>query len=181
MGPSSAVTKMHFSPRAKPAARNCRAKMVFPVPGSPVTRIDRPLGKPPSINGSKPMIPLVTRSVCIIVVLRFAALVAVLFYQRFRCQPDSTLHKALRAPAPFPSEAALPTPSKRRRQAGIVTGATRYYHVVKSVQLFPLGPRQARIAHDECRRWPVRRTVLSRPTAGAKLRAAGDVLVRVRR
>jgi hypothetical protein len=69
MGPSSAVTNMHFSPRFSPSNKNCNAKTVFPVPGSPVMRIDRPFGSPPSIVWSRPSIPVGTRSVCIMTTL----------------------------------------------------------------------------------------------------------------
>src|SRR4029077_5819731 len=40
--------------------------MVFPVPGLPVTRMDLPFGKPPSIKGSRPGTPVGTRSICVI-------------------------------------------------------------------------------------------------------------------
>src|SRR5687768_6237405 len=62
-GLASTLTSTPGSPRAMPCIRNCVARVVFPVPIWPRTRMDRFAGNPPSIMASSPTTPLVTRLV----------------------------------------------------------------------------------------------------------------------
>src|SRR3989338_4775456 len=55
---SSKVRYKHFSPRRAAKVRICRQKMVFPLPGPPVTNNDLPCGIPLSNSSSNPGMPV---------------------------------------------------------------------------------------------------------------------------
>jgi hypothetical protein len=59
---SSKVTKTPFSPARIPAARNCIANTVLPLPAVPEISVVRCLGRPPFATTSKLAIPVLSFS-----------------------------------------------------------------------------------------------------------------------
>src|SRR5579875_203654 len=55
---SDIVTYSTFSPRSRPASRNCKPMVVLPVPGLPSSRNSRPGERPPLNTSSRPSTPV---------------------------------------------------------------------------------------------------------------------------
>ena len=58
VGSSSTATHKHLSPDFRPCSINCLAKLDFPFPMLPVTRMFEPFGSPPNKFLSKASMPV---------------------------------------------------------------------------------------------------------------------------
>src|SRR5579872_1521918 len=62
---SESVTYSTRCPKRTPSSKNCNAKVVLPLPGSPSTTYSRCGGKPPPRTLSRPGMPVVSRKLCV--------------------------------------------------------------------------------------------------------------------